>query len=133
LLVSVPQPVTYGSDDTLLATLDEELLAFELLELLATLELLELATLELLDLELLELATLELLELDATELLEDDDVAGPTEHHAEVVKVLLGKAEPMQAKLSVFVAYTKLPDWPRATECVPLIVQVAPVFCAHLV
>jgi hypothetical protein len=75
----------------------------------------ELATLELATLELeLEvgvlLATL-LLALDeledATELATLEELAlaaGPTEHHADVEKLLVGKAEPVQAKLSVLVA-----------------------------
>ncbi|GAB2902813.1 hypothetical protein GCM10027046_35050 [Uliginosibacterium flavum] len=49
------------------------------------------------------------------------------------MKLLAGKAEPVQAKLPVLVAYTNAPDLPSATDRVPVIVQVAPVFCAHLV
>lgn len=46
---------------------------------------------------------------------------------------MLGKAELVQAKLPVLVAYTKEPDLPKATVRVPVMVQVAPVFWAHLV
>lgn len=88
--------------------------------------------LELLDEELLD--ELDELELDEEELLEDEElVVAPYEHQAELVKLLAGKAEPVQAKLPVLVAYTNAPDLPSATERVPVIVQVAPVFCTHLV
>lgn len=65
--------------------LDDELLDEELL-------------LEELEEELLELLELEL-ELD-----EDELTVGPTEHQADVEKLLLGKAEPTHAKLPVLVA-----------------------------
>jgi hypothetical protein len=90
------------------------------------------ATLEL-ELDLLEL------ELDLDELLdatlEDDDelvAAGPTEHQALLVKLLAGNSDVAQVKLPVSVAYTNEPDLPRATLCVPLMVQAPPTW-AHLV
>lgn len=118
LLVSVPQPVTYG------LLLVEELLLATLL----TVALLEDAALLLVLLEELELD--EELEL----LLEEDAVtAGPTEHQAESVNALPPvNSESEQVKLPVSVAYTKVPAFPSATLWVPLIVQTEPT-CAHFV
>lgn len=60
---------------------------------------------ELLDEELLlEELEEELLELLELELDEDELTVGPTEHQADVEKLLLGKAEPTHAKLPVLVA-----------------------------
>ena len=74
-------------------------------------------------------------ELDAL-LVEDellDDAVGPTEHQAESAKALPPvNSDCEQVKLPVSVAYTKTPDLPRATVCVPLMVQVLPT-CAHFV
>lgn len=104
--------------------LDEELL--ELLDELAWL-LEEAAELE----ELFE--ELELLELLGAEELDELALAsGPTEHHALLVKLLLGNSEVWQVKLPVSVAYTKEPDFPSATEWVPVMLQVFPT-CAHFV
>jgi hypothetical protein len=91
-------------------------------ELLALLDELLEATLELdlLDEELL--ATLELALLDEDELV----ATGPTEHQALVVKLLAGNNDCVQVKLPVSVAYTNEPDLPRATVCVPLMVQAEP-------
>ncbi|GAA5172246.1 hypothetical protein [Viridibacterium curvum] len=74
-----------------------------------------------------------LLEDTLDEELDEALAVGAYEHHAEVPKLLLGKALPVHAKLPVLVAYTNVPDFPSATERVPLMVQVAPVFCAHFV
>jgi hypothetical protein len=62
-----------------------------------------------------------------------DDAAGPTEHQAESEKALPPvNCDWEQVKLPVSVAYTKTPDLPRATVCVPVMVQVLPT-CAHFV
>lgn len=102
--------------------LDDELLEEELFELLddeeeAAAELEELF-------EELELAADELDELAAT--------SGPTEHHALLLKLLVGNREVRQVKLPVSVAYTNEPDFPSATEWVPVMVQAPPTW-AHLV
>ncbi len=74
----------------------------------------------------------ELLELDDEELLELPEAAGPIEHQAELLKLLDGNNFVSQVKLPVSVAYTKEPDLPSATVCVPLMVQAPPTW-AHLV
>jgi len=77
-------------------------------------------------------------ELDETELAWDDELdelavtSGPTEHQALLVKLLAGNSVVRQVKLPVSVAYTKEPDFPRATEWVPVMLQVLPT-CAHFV
>lgn len=109
----------------LLAATEEEAFEEDAAELLLAAALLALELAALLEAALLEAALLE------AALLEEALTSGPMEHQAEVVKLLLGKAEPIQAKLPVLVAYTKLPDLPSATVCVPLIEQLAPVFCTH--
>ncbi len=118
MLVSVPQPVTYGSppEEELLELdeLDEELLDEDELLVLDDEELL----LELDDEELDEL--LELL------------TSGPMEHQAEVVKLFAGNADSAQLKLPVRLAYTKLPALPSATLWVPVMLHVPPT-CAHFV
>ena len=59
--------------------------------------------------------------------------AGPTEHQAESANALPPENRDCeQVKLPVSVAYTKLPALPRATWCVPLMVQLEPTW-AHLV
>lgn len=94
MLVSVPQPVTYGSPP------EEELLELDELD-------------EELDEELLDED--ELLELDDDELLlelDDEELdellelltSGPMEHQAEVVKLFAGNADSAQLKLPVRVA-----------------------------
>ncbi len=88
-----------------------------------------------LDEELLddELELDELEELDELLELEDEpDAVGPIEHQAELLKLLDGNSAGSQVKLPVSVAYTKEPDLPRATEWVPLMLQVPPT-CAHFV
>jgi hypothetical protein len=115
----------------------------------ATLLLEELLDATLLFEELLD-ATLEAMLLDATLLFDDELLAtllleeellatldeelavatGPTEHQALIPKLLVGKADCVHRKLPVFVAYTKEPLLPRATVCVPLILQVLPT-CTH--
>jgi len=73
-----------------------------------------------------------LLEDDAVDELLDEAV-GPTEHQAESAKALPPvNSDWEQVKLPVSVAYTKTPDLPRATVCVPVMVQVLPT-CAHFV
>jgi hypothetical protein len=91
-----------------------------------------------------ELLELDLLLEDEEEeldlLLEDDEVdellddaVGPTEHQAESAKALPPvNSDWEQVKLPVSVAYTKTPDLPSATVCVPVMVQVLPT-CAHFV
>ncbi|GAA5171694.1 hypothetical protein GCM10025770_36730 [Viridibacterium curvum] len=107
------------------ALLETELLARELLDFD---EDDEDAAVELLDFDELDDATALLAVLEELPV-----AAEPTEHQALVVKLLVGNAEPVQAKLPVLTAYTNSPDLPSATLLVPLMVQVAPVFCAHLV
>ena len=67
--------------------------------------------------------------LDAT-LDELAETVGPTEHQALAAKLFDGNSEAWQVKLPVSVAYTKEPDLPSATVCVPLMAQAAPS-CAH--
>ena len=94
---------------------------------------LELLDEELLDEDELELLDEELLDEDELELLDEELLTtAPTEHQAEVVKEFVGNRDSWQVKLPVRLAYTKLPDLPRATLWVPLIAQVSPTW-PHLV
>jgi hypothetical protein len=70
-------------------------------------------------------------ELD-DELEDEPEDSAPTEHHALVVKLFEGNSDWEHVKEPVSVAYTNEPDFPSATECVPLIEQVLPI-CAHFV
>ena len=93
-----------------------------------------LEVLELADDAVLLLALLEALELEVVlELLEDAVAVGPTEHQAAVVNALPPvNSDCEQVKLPVNVAYTKVPAFPSATLCVPVIAQTEPTW-AHFV
>ncbi len=116
MVLSCGRVAVEATDDTLL----EE--AAELLE--------EELDLELEDEEAAELEELELfeeLELEELEELEELLVtSGPTEHQAPLVKLLVGNRVVRQVKLPVSVVYTNEPDFPRATVCVPVMLQVLP-------
>lgn len=108
-------------------------------EVAAELEEAEEALLEALLLAALEALLEALLEDEAAALLATLDeldelagLAGPIEHQALLVKLLAGKSDVWQLKLPVSVAYTKLPDLSSATEWVPLMLQLPPIW-AHFV
>lgn len=101
------------------------------LETLDTEEELELAALDELDEVLLDAAELPaLLELLDDEELEATD--GSYEHQGVPLMEIAGNSDTAQVNDPVSVAYTKVPDLPKATLWVPLIEQVAPAF-THLV
>ena len=113
MVLSCGRVAVEATDDTLL----EE--AAELLE--------EELDLELEDEEAAELELFEELEMEELDELEELLVtSGPTEHQAPLVKLLVGNRVVRQVKLPVSVVYTNEPDFPRATVCVPVMLQVLP-------
>ena len=92
--------------------------------------------LELAALDELEEALLDAAELPALlELLDDEELEaadGSYEHQGVPLMEIAGNSDASQVNDPVSVAYTKVPDLPKATLWVPLIEQVAPAF-THLV